>query len=64
MTKRCQLCGRHIKDGELIEARVLAYYKELPSRVSYAISSPPLECLEIQHRDCDANAAHWEDVIN
>lgn len=64
MHKTCDKCGRMIRDGELVEARVLAYYKELASRISYAISSPPLECLDIQHKDCDANASYWEDVIN
>lgn len=59
MTKACYICNRDIKDGELVELTVIAYFHELKSKVAYSIGKPVDAYADtLRHHDCN------EDGVN
>jgi len=57
MVKHCAYCGRPLVDGDNVIAAVKTAYRQLPSRIAYAIDSPT-ECIEVQHEDCWKGVEH------
>lgn len=51
MTKHCFLCDKPFKNNDDIVAVVRSEYKEIPSRVHFAIANPT-EVYEMQHVAC------------
>jgi len=56
MTRCCDYCDEPFKDGETITAIVDVSYKEIPSRVHFALSMPS-EVSQLYHREC------YQDVL-
>jgi len=57
MTKHCPYCGVPLIDGDRVIAAVKTTYRQLPSRIAFAVTTPT-ECIEIQHEDC------WKGVMH
>ena len=51
MKRQCMFCTEPLIDGEILTAVVKVKYKEIPSKVHYALS-PMTECLGVAHEDC------------
>lgn len=51
LIKRCDACGQSIKDGDPITFIGEAVYREVPSKVSFAINEISA-CYSLQHKWC------------
>jgi hypothetical protein len=51
MQRDCVYCRTLFKDGEKLLAVIPTKFKEIPSRVHFALSMPS-EVLELFHEDC------------
>lgn len=51
MTKGCSFCQEPFIDGEAVRVVVDTTYKEIPSKISYALSRN-MTIVEIYHREC------------
>jgi hypothetical protein len=51
MQRECPACRGVIKSGETVIAAVKTIYKEIPSKVAYALSKD-MACRTVFHVDC------------
>lgn len=53
MYKECSRCGCPIHDGDRIMLMVVSIYKEIPSRIAFATSTPvDSDPSTLQHEEC------------
>jgi hypothetical protein len=51
MTKICDYCDNSLVDGEIVTIIANVRYKQIPSRVAFALSTPD-QVEEIYHQEC------------
>jgi len=51
MTKCCEFCGEPFKDQEVVRFIADTVFKEIPSKISYALSQN-MTVNELYHREC------------
>ena len=59
MDRQCDFCGCLFKDGEIVQATVLAHYKVLKSARCFAIDKP-FDCVGMRHKDCYTNSSEGD----
>lgn len=52
MTKTCNICNKPIKDGQRVHAGVLTTFKEIPSRIAWALEKPTKYTF-VHHATCE-----------